>query len=100
MSVSGSYLGYSASLSVDMNYFRAKMTTRTSFGKYSVTLKSGGPDMLEPIGLKLVSIDHVIDDSFFRAQCKNLAQRKGNIIRLLGKYPSLKGATTPQGMIT
>ena len=104
VSVSGSYLGFSASLSANIKKLRASMTAETPFGEKKVMFTSGGPNMPEPIGLKLLSIERAFDDSFFRAldrqyQCTNLAQRKGNVIRLLKKYPGLTRATTPQGII-
>ncbi|KAJ7378958.1 hypothetical protein OS493_019657 [Desmophyllum pertusum] len=53
VSVSGGYMGYTASLRVDMNRFRESMSESTKFGKHKVVFTSGGPDMPEPIGLKI-----------------------------------------------
>lgn len=98
VSVSGRYLGYSSSLSVDFERFKASMTTGTSFGSEKVVFRCGTRNIPEPIGLKLVPIDRVFDDSFFKALSKryrcNLAQRSRNAKKILKEYPSLEGAKT------
>ena len=105
MSVSGGYKGFSASLSVDVSTFKESMTKGTSFGENKVVFNLGGADMPEPIGLKLFRISRAFDATFFgdldqQYKCNNLEQRKSNILQLFTKYPGLKNATTPQGIIS
>ena len=69
------------------------MTNGSSFGENKVVFTSGGLDMPEPIGLKLLPIDTLFRTNW-QYQCKRLAQRKENVKRLLKEYPALKGATT------
>lgn len=101
VSVSGGYLGFSSSLSVNFKRFTASMKTGTSFGSEKEVFRCGTPTIPEPTGLKLVSIDRVFDDSFFKAlkkqyQC-NLAQRRTNVKKILKEYSSLEGVrTSPQ----
>ena len=102
MSGSGEYLGYKASLSVDMSKVKESMTKETSFGENKKVFTSGGADMPEPIGLKLLPISRAFDASLYEAleyKCNNLAQRKSNVLQLFTKYPGLKNAKTPEGII-
>ena len=102
--MSGGYKGFSASLSVDVSTFKESMTKGTSFGENKLVFNLGGADMPEPIGLKLLPIYRAFDATFFVAldqqyECKNLEQRKSNVLQLFTKYPGLKNARTPQGII-
>ena len=104
MSVSGGYMGFSASLSVAFDKFKESSSETAELTKNKVVFSSGGPDMPAPIGLKLLPIEEAFTDSYFRVlnqhfQCENLAQRRENVKQLLKKYPNLKGATNPHGMI-
>ncbi|PFX14924.1 hypothetical protein AWC38_SpisGene20888 [Stylophora pistillata] len=99
VSVTGRFLWYSSSLSVNFKRFKASMKTGTSFGSEKVVFRCGTRKIPEPIGLKLVSIDRVFDDSFFKAfnkqyQCKKLAQLRAHVKKILKEYPSLEGART------
>ena len=106
MSVSGWYGGFSSSVSIDFERFTASMTSGISFGSEKVVFRYGTRNKPEPIGLKLISIDRAFDDSFFKAlskkyQCRNLAQRRTNVKKILKEYPGLEGAKTyPRGIIT
>ena len=106
MSVSGRYKGFSSSVSIDFERFTASMTSGISFGSEKVVFRCGTRNKPEPIGLKLISIDRAFDDSFFKAlskkyQCRNLAQRRTNVKKILKEYPGLEGAKTyPRGIIT
>lgn len=106
MFVSGWYGGFSSSVSIDFERFTASMTSGISFGSEKVVFRCGTRNKPEPIGLKLISIDRAFDDSFFKAlskkyQCRNLAQRRTNVKKILKEYPGLEGAkTSPRGIIT
>ena len=63
--MSGSYLGFSASLKVDVNVFKESMSKNTRFGEHKVVFKSGGPNLPEPIGIKLVPITEAFDPAFY-----------------------------------
>ena len=105
MSASGSYGGFSASLQVDISKFKESTADTTKFNEETVKFTSGGPDMPEPIRLKLMPIYNAVEDSFFSVldqqyQCKNLAQRKGNFKRVLREYPQINHVSEPRGMIS
>ena len=105
MSGSGGYKGFSASLKVDVSKFKESTTDTTNFTENKVEFTSGGPDMPEPIKLKLMPIDKAVEDSFFSVldqqyQCENLAQRKENFKKILQEYPQIKDVSGPQGMIS
>lgn len=104
MSASGGYGGFSASLQVDISKFKESTTDTTNFTENTVEFISGGPDMPEPIKLKLMPIDNAAEDSFFsvldqKYRCESLAQRKGNSKRILRECPQIKQVSKPQGMI-
>ncbi len=104
MSVSGGYMGLSASLSVAFDKFKESSEDTSELTKNKAVFSSGGADMPAPIGLKLLPIDEAFSDSYFRVlsqqfQCENLLQRKKNVRQLLSNYPNLKGARNPHGMI-
>lgn len=67
MSASGEYGGFSASLQVDISKFKESTTDTTNFTDNTVEFISGGPDMPEPIKLKLMPIDNAAEDSFFQS---------------------------------
>ncbi|KAL9961596.1 hypothetical protein ACROYT_G030565 [Oculina patagonica] len=100
VSVSGGYMGLSASLSVAFDKFKESSEDTSELTKNKVEFSSGGADMPAPIGLKLLPIDEAFSDSYFRVlsqqfQCENLLQRKENVRQLLSNYPNLKGARNP-----
>ena len=102
-------MGFSASLKVDVNAFKQSMPKNTKFGEHNkVVLKSGGPDMPEPIGIKLVPITEAFDSAFYSildkwssARCVHsnslLKARKTAVIRALNEYPRLKKTVKPVG---
>ncbi|XP_078383899.1 uncharacterized protein LOC144666356 [Oculina patagonica] len=98
---SGGYGGFSASLSVDVNKFKNFMSDASRFTENKVEFSSGGPNLPEPIGVKLLPIHNAIDDSYYstldqRYQCNNLAQRRRNVQRVLKEYPRIKGVSATQ----
>ena len=108
--MSGSYKGFSTSLKVDINAFKESMSMDTKFGEHKVVFESGGPDMPEPIGIKLVPITEAFDSAFYSvfdqqrsARCvlnyskSLLEERKAAVIRALDEYPRLKGTMKPVG---
>lgn len=109
MSASGSYLGFSASLEVDVKKFRESMTKETKFGESSYKLISGGDDLPEPIAIKLAPLDvglkevfyTSIDASSFTGNCSFtssvLASKRTNIEKALKDYPKNVGAFKPKG---
>ena len=73
MSASGSYKGFSGSLKVDFKRFQESMSSGTKFGENKVVFQSGGDNLPEPIGLKLIPITEVLNPLYFEAlnsQCK------------------------------
>ena len=97
MSASGSR----SYVSVDIKKFTESNTDSTNFTENKVVFSSGGQDLPEPIGLQLIPIDNAVEDSFFsildqRYRCKNLAQRRDNVKRILRKYPGIFGVPEPQ----
>jgi len=101
LSASGSLLGFSSSLSVDIKKFSESNTDTASFTENRMVFSSGGHNLPEPIGLQLMPIDNAVEDSFFRVldqryRCRGLAQRRSNVKRILREYPRIKGASKPQ----
>lgn len=105
VSSSGRYGTYSASLKVDVSKLKKSSTDTAKFTENTMKFTSGGPDMPEPIKLKLMPIHNAVEDGFFsvldrKYRCENLAQRKGNLKRILQEYPQIKHLSEPQGMIS
>ena len=101
-------MGFSGSLKVDVNAFKQSMSKDTKFGEHKVVFKSGGPNLPEPIGLKLVPITKAFDPAFYSvldqqrsARCVHsnslLKARKTAVIRALNEYPRLKKTVKPRG---
>jgi len=106
VSLSGSYLGYSASLKVDVNAFKESMSEGTKFGENKVVLTSGGPNLPEPIGLKLVPIYEAFDVNFYTVLDKHqstrcvhssslLRTRRNHTQKAFREYPRLKKVIKP-----
>ena len=106
--MSGSYEGFSVSLKVDIKAFKESMSKDTKFGEHKVVFKSGGPNLPEPIGIKLVPITEAFDSAFYSvldqqcsARCVHskslLKERKAAVIRALDEYPRLKKTVIPVG---
>ena len=105
VSASGQYGAFSASLKVDVSKLKTSSADTAKFTENTVKFTSGGPDMPEPIKLNLKPIHNAVEDSFFivldrKYRCENLAQRKGNLKRILQEYPRIKHVSEPQGMIS
>ena len=101
-------MGFRSSLKVDVNTFKESMSKNTKFGEHKVEFESGGPDMPEPIGIKLVPITEAFDPTFYSvldkrssARCVHsnslLKARKTAVIRALNEYPRLKKTVKPRG---
>ena len=85
------------------------MAKDSKFGKHKVVFKSGGSNLSEPIGLKLVPITEAFDSAFYfivdkqwSARCVShsnslLKERKASVIRALNEYPRLKKTSKPVG---
>ncbi|KAJ7378963.1 hypothetical protein OS493_019662 [Desmophyllum pertusum] len=82
------------------------MSESTKFGEHKVVFNSGGPDMPEPIGLKLVPIYEAFDVNFYTvldqqisARCVHsqsfVGARKNHVKKALKEYPRLKNAMVP-----
>ena len=108
VSVSGSYMGYKASLQVDVKKFKESMSDKTKFGDTKLVLTSGGADMPEPIAIKLVPIDVAMQTTFFRSLTRAapqgcaftaalLASKRAAVKKALVEYPKKKGAIKPVG---
>ena len=85
-----------------MSKVRDQMTQESKFGEHKIVLTSGGMDMPEPIGLKLVPVDEAMNiyfyaeaDSRSMSPCQHteslLRARKYNLQRIFKEYPRLKG---------
>lgn len=104
-------MGYKASLKVDMKKFRESMSENTKFGEHKVVFSSGGREMPEPIGIKLVPIYEAFDVNFYTtmdhqesSRCVHslslVGTRKMHVKKALHEYPRLKKAKVPVGEIT
>lgn len=93
-----------------MDKFKEQMTEDTKFGEHKIVLTSGGMDMPEPIGLKLVPVYeamhtnfYVVEDSRSMSPCQHpdslLRSQKSNLQRILKEYPRLKRTTSPVGKL-
>ena len=111
VSVSGSYMGYSASLQVDVKKFKESMSEKTKFGENKQVLTSGGDDLPEPIGIKLEPIDVALKSVFYTSldsfsivsagycfTSSLLDSKRANVQKALVEYPKKKGAIKPIGM--
>lgn len=58
-------MGFKESLTVDMNKFKESMSDKTEFGEHKVSFTSGGLDMPEPIGIRIIPIYEAFDVSFY-----------------------------------
>ena len=101
VTASGGFGGFSGSLKVDVSKLRQSSAVKSKFATNKVIFTSGGPDMPEPIGIKLLPIYKATDDSFFSKlygsyKC-DLKQRRTNIKKALRVYPKVKGVWGPQG---
>ena len=108
VSVSGGYMGFKASLKVDMKKFKESMSDKTEFGEHKVSFTSGGVDMPEPIGIRIVPIYEAFDVSFYAkldhqnsARCVHSSElvgtRREHVKKALEEYPKLKKAEVPTG---
>ena len=110
VSAEGAFQGFSSSLSVNMERFREEMSEDTKFGENKITLASGGMDMPQPIGLRLIPIYEAMTKSFYVAsvsgrsalRCQQtdslLNSRRKNLKTILRDYPRVKRVKKPVGM--
>ena len=92
-----------------MERFREEMSEDTKFGESKITLTSGGMDMPEPIGLRLIPIYEAMSKSFYVASasartalpCQHtdslLNSRRKNLKTILRDYPRVKRVKKPVG---
>ncbi|KAJ7389165.1 hypothetical protein OS493_033251 [Desmophyllum pertusum] len=110
VSSSGAFQGFTSSLTVNMDKFREQMSEDTKFGENKIVLTSGGMDMPEPIGLKLVPVYEAMNSNFYvvsatrsMSPCKHtdslLRSRRSNLEKILKDYPRLKRTASPVGKI-
>ena len=111
VSAEGAFQGFSSSLSVNMERFREEMSEDTKFGESKITLTSGGMDMPEPIGLRLIPIYEAMSKSFYVASasarnalpCQHtdsfLNSRRKNLETILRDYPRVKRVKKPVGRV-
>lgn len=94
-----------------MERFREEMSEDTKFGESKITLTSGGMDMPEPIGLRLIPIYEAMSKSFYVAfasarnalPCQHtdsfLNSRRKNLKTILRDYPRVKRVKKPVGRV-
>lgn len=84
------------------------MSEGTKFGENKVVLTSGGPNLPEPIGLKLVPIYEAFDVNFYTVLDKHqstrcvhssslLRTRRNHVQKAFREYPRLKKVIKPVG---
>ena len=104
-------MGFRASLKVDMKKFKEAMSESTKFGEHKVVFTSGGRDMPEPIGIKVVPIYEAFDVNFYTTldhqnsqRCVHsqslVGTRKEHVKKALKEYPRLKNAVVPVGKMS
>ena len=109
MGVSGGGGGFSASLKVDVNTFKESINEGSKFMSDKTILTAGGPDLPEPIRVRLILMYEAIHYNFFKHlknprlsgcdSAQSMAQKGQNVKRMLAEYPNLKGAILPEGKI-
>ena len=107
---SGGYGGYSASLKVDVNIFKQSINEGSKFMSDKTVLTAGGSNLPEPIRVRLIPMYKAVHYDFFKhlknsrlSGCdstQSMAQKSGNVERILEEYPKLKGAILPEGKIS
>ncbi|XP_030844691.1 uncharacterized protein LOC115925227, partial [Strongylocentrotus purpuratus] len=65
VSAGGSYMGFSASLSVDMDSFNSGMQSGSSFGSMYSSYRVGSLSLNEPISLKLVDMHELFGEDYW-----------------------------------
>ena len=88
-----------------MNMVRNSVKSGAKFGSHKMVFTSGGPDLPEPIGLKLVPIDVALKETFYKgldqerwSQCLSLIKKlRLNAKNAFKAYPRLKNARTVKG---
>ena len=108
--VSGGREGSSGSLEVNVNTFKQFMKEGSEFMSEKTVLSAGGPDLPEPIRVKLLPIYKAVHYDFFKDlknsglsgcdSAQSMAQKSENVKRILEEYPKLMKATRPEGKIS
>ncbi|XP_071492860.1 uncharacterized protein [Diadema antillarum] len=101
LSAEGSYLGFSASLSVNMETFNSHMNSGTSFGRQYSSYAVGSTSLNEPIKLTMMIMNEAFTDRFWLrrdysehcASTWNRASVRRNVITALGRYASHRRVT-------
>eukprot|EP00057_Strongylocentrotus_purpuratus_P009502 XP_011663976.1 PREDICTED: uncharacterized protein LOC105438173 [Strongylocentrotus purpuratus] len=65
VSAGGSYIGFSSSLSVDMDTFNAGMQSGSSFGSLYSSYRVGSASLNEPISLTLIDMHEIFGDDYW-----------------------------------
>ncbi|XP_071095708.1 uncharacterized protein [Haliotis cracherodii] len=116
ISLGGSYMGYGASLAVNFEKFKGSDSYKLQFGDFQYTLEAGTPELPEPIGVKIVTIDTAFNSKYWQKmddfmsghQCGDgldtmaLSRRQANVAKALQGYAAYKmaqGPTDPQLII-
>ncbi|XP_077866363.1 uncharacterized protein LOC144354100 [Saccoglossus kowalevskii] len=110
VSYGGSYNGFTDSVIVDMNAFDSLAST--SFGKYLTTLETGSDELIEPIALKIISMDDiflidywgdfcqfVVDGTCILDDVAELPSKRANLVLALQGYASWREAPVPSDPI-
>ncbi|XP_054755939.2 uncharacterized protein LOC129261943 [Lytechinus pictus] len=65
ISASGAYMGFSASLSVDMESFNSDMNSDTQFGKTGSSYRIGSETLNEPISIELIAMPEIFESEYW-----------------------------------
>ncbi|XP_071492859.1 uncharacterized protein [Diadema antillarum] len=109
LSAGGSYGGFSASLSVNMDTFNSQMNSGTSFGSEYSSYTVGSTSLNEPISLTMMTMNEAFDDAFwlnrdysqYCASNWDRASVKGHVLTALTNYATYRSlAATPDPGVT
>lgn len=96
VSLGGNYMGYDASLGININSFKSRDAFDEHFGSHSEDLSVGSTSMPEPITVTLVTIDSVVKS---RGSCHGHTSTRdaiaNNLHRALKEYATYKNAHSP-----
>ncbi|XP_041464625.1 uncharacterized protein LOC121415492 [Lytechinus variegatus] len=65
ISASGAYMGFSASLSVDMESFNSDLNSDTQFGKEASSYRIGSETFNEPISIELIAMPEIFESDYW-----------------------------------
>ncbi|XP_077866364.1 uncharacterized protein LOC144354101 [Saccoglossus kowalevskii] len=106
VSYGGPYNGFTDSVIVDMNSFETQVSA--PFGSLQTNMQTGSDNLDEPIAIKVISIDSILDTRYWSLVCQYvvdgacelediaaLTLRKSNLAQALLGYASWRNAPTP-----